>query len=701
MKEQFRFLILEDVNEDAELMVDELKLYGINFLFKVVANEEDFKKELDEFEPDLLLSDFSLPMFTGLEAIKYIQKVKPETPIIIVTGSISEETAVMCMKLGAADYVLKSNLTRLGIAVESALEKKKLKEQRKEAYTALKKAARIINNSPAVAFIWEYKKNWPVKYVSENVETIFGYSVNDFISGNISYTEVIHKDDIKRVKNESEFFSRGKGYVNFIHKPYRIITKSGEIKWVKDLTRIIRNDVDGITSMEGILIDITKEVKLEQEAERLARIFEESLNEIYIFEVDTYKFIQINNSAQVNLGYSLDELLEMTVLDIKDDFDIDSFSEFVKPLVEYKFPRIVFETVHRRKNGSHYDVEVHLQLLTYNGGKVFYAICLDITQRKVFEKKIIESENFLSSIIDNIPNMIFVKDAKYLKFVRYNKAATEITGIPEGEILGKTDYDFSPKEEADFFVSKDRLVLEERKMVEIPEEQVHTRNKGIRILHTKKIPIYAEDGEPQFLLGISEDITDKIELQKQLAESEKKFRLMATNTLDLIWAVDKDMNYTFINDAVFDLLGYTVYEYMQKDIREITAPEYIPIFEANLKEGLLKGKNGELFQLQFEVKRIRKDGKLVDVEVIANPIYDENKNLLGFHGRTRDITERKRKELEMEQKNEELLRFNRHFVGRENRMIKLKSEINELLRQLGQPPKYESVENIEESLKKL
>jgi len=701
MKEQFRFLILEDVNEDAELMVDELKLYGINFLFKVVANEEDFKKELDEFEPDLLLSDFSLPMFTGLEAIKYIQKVKPETQIIIVTGSISEETAVMCMKLGAADYVLKSNLTRLGIAVESALEKKKLKEQRKEAYTALKKAARIINNSPAVAFIWEYKNNWPVKYVSENVETIFGYSVNDFISGNISYAEVIHKDDIKRVKNESEFFSRGKGYVNFIHKPYRIITKSGEIKWVKDLTRIIRNDVDGITSMEGILIDITKEVKLEQEAERLARIFEESLNEIYIFEVDTYKFIQINNSAQVNLGYSLDELLEMTILDIKDDFDIDSFSEFVKPLIEYKFPRIVFETVHRRKNGSHYDVEVHLQLLTYNGGKVFYAICLDITQRKVFEKKIIESENFLSSIIDNIPNMIFVKDAKYLKFVRYNKAATEITGIPEVEILGKTDYDFSPKEEADFFVSKDRLVLEGRKMVEIPEEQVHTRNKGIRILHTKKIPIYAESGEPQFLLGISEDITDKIELQKQLAESEKKFRLMATNTLDLIWAVDKDMNYTFINDAVFDLLGYTVYEYMQKDTREMTAPEYIPILEANLKEGLLKGKNGELFQLQFEVKRIRKDGKLVDVEVIANPIYDENKNLLGFHGRTRDITERKRKELEMEQKNEELLRFNRHFVGRENKMIKLKSEINELLRQLGQPPKYESVENIEESLKKL
>ncbi|VAX18558.1 hypothetical protein MNBD_IGNAVI01-3213, partial [hydrothermal vent metagenome] len=135
--------------------------------------------------------------------------------------------------------------------------------------------------------------------------------------------------------------------------------------------------------------------------------------------------------------------------------------------------------------------------------------------------------------------------------------------------------------------------------------------------------------------------------------------------------------------------------------REITTHESLPILEANLKEGLRKGEKGELFQLHFEIKRIRKDGKLVDVEVIANPLYDENRNLLGFHGRTRDITERKRKELEMEQKNEELLRFNRHFVGRENRMIKLKSEINELLRQLGQPPKYESVENIEESLKKL
>ncbi|VAX27202.1 hypothetical protein MNBD_IGNAVI01-1578, partial [hydrothermal vent metagenome] len=287
MNEQFRILILEDVSEDAELIVDELKLHGINFLFKVVANEEDFKKELNKFEPDLLLSDFSLPMFTGLEAIKYIQKVKPETPVIIVTGSINEETAVMCMKLGADDYVLKTNLTRLGVAVKSALEKKKLKVQKKEAYAALEKAARIINNSPAVAFIWEYKKNWPVKYVSENVQTIFGYSANDFISGNVSYGEVIHKDDIKRVKNESEFFSRGKDYVNFVHRPYRIITKSGEIKWVKDLTGIIRNDVDDIVSMEGILIDITKEIVLEQETERFARIFEESLNEIYVFDVDT------------------------------------------------------------------------------------------------------------------------------------------------------------------------------------------------------------------------------------------------------------------------------------------------------------------------------------------------------------------------------------------------------------------------------
>jgi PAS domain S-box-containing protein len=118
-----------------------------------------------------------------------------------------------------------------------------------------------------------------------------------------------------------------------------------------------------------------------------------------------------------------------------------------------------------------------------------------------------EFEHFLDSIIENLPNMVFVKDAKDLRFVRFNKVGQQLLGKSRDELVGKTDYDFFPKEEADAFTQKDRAVLSARKMVDIPEEQI-TSALGVRFLHTRKIPIFGSNGEPEYLLGISEDITE-------------------------------------------------------------------------------------------------------------------------------------------------------------------------------------------------
>src|SRR6185503_7506214 len=95
-----------------------------------------------------------------------------------------------------------------------------------------------------------------------------------------------------------------------------------------------------------------------------------------------------------------------------------------------------------------------------------------------------EARPFLDSIIENIPNMVFVKDAKDLRFVLFNRAGEELLGRPRAEILGKTDYDFFPKEEADFFTAKDREVLASGRVLDIPEEPIVTADKGVRILHT-------------------------------------------------------------------------------------------------------------------------------------------------------------------------------------------------------------------------
>jgi PAS domain S-box-containing protein len=129
------------------------------------------------------------------------------------------------------------------------------------------------------------------------------------------------------------------------------------------------------------------------------------------------------------------------------------------------------------------------------------------------EENLRESEKFLNNIVEHIPNMIFVKDALDLRFVKFNKSGEEFIGLAQGECIGKSDSDLFPKTQAEHFIESDREVLRSKILKDIPEETIQTRNKGERILHTKKLPILDEKGNPKYLLGISEDITERKELE--------------------------------------------------------------------------------------------------------------------------------------------------------------------------------------------
>ena len=124
------------------------------------------------------------------------------------------------------------------------------------------------------------------------------------------------------------------------------------------------------------------------------------------------------------------------------------------------------------------------------------------------EERARQATAFLDAIIENIPDLVFVKEADRLSFVRFNRAGEQLLGIPRAQLLGKSDSDFFPPDEAKFFVDKDRETLLGKKLVDIAEEPIQTA-AGERWLHTKKVPILDAAGEPRFLLGISEDITDR------------------------------------------------------------------------------------------------------------------------------------------------------------------------------------------------
>ena len=144
MKKNLRILHLEDNPYDAEMIGANLKKLKTSFALKVVNNKHDYIKALDETEFDLIFSDFKIPSFGGLEALKIAKSKFPDTPVIFISGTIGEEQAVDLLKSGATDYILKENTARLKAAIERALkeveDKRKLKQTEIQLIKAKEKA---------------------------------------------------------------------------------------------------------------------------------------------------------------------------------------------------------------------------------------------------------------------------------------------------------------------------------------------------------------------------------------------------------------------------------------------------------------------------------------------------------------------------------------------------------------------------------
>ncbi len=195
-------------------------------------------------------------------------------------------------------------------------------------------------------------------------------------------------------------------------------------------------------------------------------------------------------------------------------------------------------------------LDVELTLRCKNGNKIYVsmnasAVCdergitlhsrttlRDITERKLAEEELHRISKLLEMIFENIPNMIFLKEARELRFVRFNQAGEELLGYSRENLMGKNDYDFFPEEQADFFTKKDREVLHLGGILDIPEEALQTLNRGTRTLHTKKVPILDFDGKPEFLLGISEDITER-KLRESYREMGREILLILNEPGDI------------------------------------------------------------------------------------------------------------------------------------------------------------------------
>jgi PAS domain S-box-containing protein len=283
-----------------------------------------------------------------------------------------------------------------------------------------------------------------------------------------------------------------------------------------------------------------------------------------------------------------------------------------------------------------------------DGRPVLVESYVDISQRKRAEQELSDSKALVEAVVENIPNMIFLKEAKDLRFLVFNRAGEDLLGYDRKDLLGKNNLDLFPPEQAAHFMAKDREVLESAEgMLDIPEEPIQTAKQGQRLLHTKKVCIRGADGNTKYLLGISEDITDRKKSEEELRKSEEKFRLITENTADTITVMDLGFKITYVSPSILKLRGYTVQEAMAQSVDQIILPEYLPKINKLFAEQMALEAGGQADPsrtIVMELEEYCKNGSTIWAEVTMSFLRDKDFKQVGIVTITRDITEHKRAE---------------------------------------------------------
>ncbi len=416
--EKINILIIEDLAADAELIEHELRKGEIKFNSIRIETFDEFIKQINQFNPDIILADYSLPSFSGMEAIKYLKDHNKDIPIILVTGSQSEEVAVQSLKEGADDYILKSNLVRLSNAVSNSINKKKIEHAKLNAEMKLLHYKELYENllqtqsQLDTGFLIFNGDSHQILYVNQTFCSLCGYDVEEVlnmqsvlkilsqesISNFLSQIKKLQKDESKTVSFVTSLVRKDQQIINleFIGKK---LIKNNDVQIVmivRDVTEQIRNE---------LMQRLTQEALRESE-KRFRSIIEDVKDYAIIMLNSDGKIISWNKGAQRILGYNEDEIMlkDFDVFFPKSFENVDTSISIFKKASEDS--RVEKELWLIKKGEQKFWAAITITAIIKDEESLQYfsIIIRDLSKSKIAEDQLREHELQLRALAEHLQN---------------------------------------------------------------------------------------------------------------------------------------------------------------------------------------------------------------------------------------------------------------------------------------------------------
>ena len=482
-------------------------------------------------------------------------------------------------------------------------------------------------------------------YASPLFEKLSGYSNADLAGTNS--LDYIHPDDKKVVRNKAIKSLKGKSSGAY---EYRFTRKNGEVIWVLEMVTsiVFKTERAALVSF----MDITERKKVEEtirHSEEKYRTILDEMEDAY-FEVDiagNYTFV--NDSCCRHLGYSKEELIGTSFRGqmAKEEFE-KVYKAFGKIYMTGKPERDIFYKLTRKDGTTGFAEMTGFPLKNQKGEVIcFRGIGRDITQRTQMEETLSQSEEKYRTILENIEGGYYEVDLAG-NFTFFNDSMCRILGYSPEEMKGMNNQQYTDKESAKKLFQAFTEVYKTGKPIKGSDWHIIRKDGTKRIGEASVSLLKDSSGNPIGFRGITLDITARKQAEVQLQKSEERYRTILENIEDGYYEVDLNGDFTFFNDSMCVLLGYSQEEMVGMNNRQYTDKENAKKLFQTFNEVYRTGEPAKAFDWQI----IRKDGTKRSIEASISLLKDLSGNAIGFRGITRDATERKQAEETMRQSEE-------------------------------------------------